>query len=106
MTCALKPFNKTFCIVEGYPELVGTRQAQIIKHRHFRIDGHPATVVMVEDRIGSTRFCQSVLLVHVPEQAMLYAVFGEAEVSKFAQVNAEMQAIISSFHIEQLGTKL
>lgn len=103
MTCATKPLDKCFRIVEGYPELIGFGQTRIIKYRQLRIDGCPATFVISEGRIGPSQYHQSALLVHVPKHSMLYAVVGNADLSKFAEVDAEMEAIIPSFHIERIA---
>jgi hypothetical protein len=42
------------------------------------------------------------LLVYVPNESLMYIVGGGASVSDDAQINREMQAIISSFRVEKV----
>ena len=93
------PRNAAVPIVDGYPELTPVGPRRLITYRHLRIDGFPATVVSSEEGPASHRFRRTALLVYVPDHSMLYEVTG----SGGAAMNREMQAIISSFHLEKVA---
>jgi hypothetical protein len=89
-----------FQVQAGYPELVIRNPAnrnQVVTHRHLRIDGFPATIVTGGDK----SYCGTVLIVYVPDHSVSYVVTGGAHTQNAAPVNREMQAIISSFHVEK-----
>jgi len=68
--------------------------------RHLEIDGCPATVFTV--RAGSVP--RTELVVSVPGRSLQYTVTGNAEAANFALIDREMQALISSFHVEKVPT--
>ena len=89
-------------IQAGYPELLSTNIPSTTRftQRHLRIDGCPATVLTVTDR----NYSSNALLVYVPEASVAYMISGLSWSQNTAQVDHEMQAIVSSFHIEKVAT--
>jgi len=98
----INAFNGTAKIVDGYPELPAAGPGQILSHRHIRIDGNPATVFTGSYVNSGKSYYGTTLLVYVPNESLMYIVGGGASVSDAAPVNREMQAIISSFHVEKV----
>jgi hypothetical protein len=97
---SLKKVSGTTHLVAGYPEMIPASLASwdIIAHRHLMIDGFPATVITASTRSEHT----TMLLVYVPDKSIAYLVAGYGSVSNSVQIDSEMQAIISSFHIEKV----
>jgi len=90
-----------FQVQAGYPELVHRNQVnsnRITTHRHLRIDGFPAIVTTVADK----SYNGTMLIVYVPDHSVSYVVNGGTDTQNAAPVNLEMQAIISSFHVEKV----
>ena len=92
----------SFHIVEGYPELTLPGKSRLVTHRHLHIGGGLATVCTLEGAMPSAPIRTSFLLVYLPDCFLLYAVIGSSETLDFAPTDREMQAIISSFHIEKV----
>ena len=100
----------THCpLIKGYPEFPGTDlahgtsgQGTIKAHRHLLIDGCPATAVTME-MVASQTIETTVLLVHVPKHSMTFMVGGMIPDMELADLDEEMQAILSSFHVEKVG---
>ncbi len=88
-------------LVDGYPEVMTAGMRRLISHRHLTIDGCPSTIATYEttEMPGGLSSRTMVLLVHGSTSAV---VWGMAETEKFASVEEEMQAIISSFHVEKM----
>lgn len=92
----------SYHIVEGYPELVLKGKSRLVTHRHLHIGGGLATVFTLEDALPSAPMRTSFLLVYLPDCSLLYAVIGSSETLDFDPTDREMQAILSSFHIEKV----
>lgn len=63
------------------------------------MDGHPATVVTASTANKSVY--GTVLLVYVPDGSLAYIMDGYSSSSDAAQIDQEMQAIISDFRVER-----
>lgn len=94
---------KLFPIRDGYPEPVLKPQAHILSHRHFRVDGCPATVVDAEMLNGESERTM-IVCIYVPAPALLYELqFRGAPMSESAPLDRELQAILASFHVEKIA---
>ena len=82
----------------GYPDPNLPRSVHIDSLRHLVIDGFPATVTTT-----TTEPLHAISLsVYVPQASGIYSIGGIATGANFALADREMQAIISSFHIEKV----
>ena len=96
LTGTLVPWQ--YRIEGGYPEPVVFNEECPLT-RHLCVDGYRATVVTYPIKPGeATR--EMWLLVYVPHHSLLYEVSVRARTSDFASIDREMQAIISTFHVE------
>ena len=89
-----------YSIFKGYP--VVNRGEQVITERHFTINGCPTTFNRRLIAPGPPSICASTLLVYVPDGKIMYSLDADFFVSG-DQVDHEMQAIISSFHVEKVA---
>jgi hypothetical protein len=80
------PFR--YYIVDEYPHPFYSHHLRPSPARRLIIDGYPATVTTV--------------IVYVPDHSVSYVVNGGTDTQNAAPVNREMQAIISSFHVEKV----
>jgi hypothetical protein len=64
---------------EGYVERILTGQERILTHRHFTIDGNPATAVDVQSTGSGKREHGMELYVYIPRQSLLYQVGGRCD---------------------------
>jgi hypothetical protein len=87
---------------EGYVERLLTAQERILTHRHFTIDGNPATAVEVQSTRSGRREHGMELYVYIPRQSLLYEIGGGAASLDQNVFVGEMQRIISSFRIEKV----
>jgi len=86
----------------GYPEMKLGRPQRILKQRRLWIDSCPATVVTFGS--ASPRFHpHTVLTVSVPDRSIIFSVMDG--IAQSDDMNREMQAILSSFHIERVAVQ-
>jgi hypothetical protein len=90
-----------FCLREGYPELIHTRQLRMLTHCHLQIDGYPATMMRF-DAVGPPPYHLMCLFVYVPIHSTVYTIYGNASPSDSAQIDREMKGVIASCHIEKV----
>jgi len=96
----VRPNSTMFHVRDGYPELAGANPpSPDISQRHLRIDGCLATVVTQTNSDYRAMW----LIVSVPNVPVIYAVTAYDVPSDIAQSDHEMQAIMSSFHVERVA---
>ena len=91
--------NRWLHFVNGYPETPFLASTRVLAKSHLMVDGYRATVCTVEQ--GSMHFVS--LAVYLPDKSLLYCVGGLADRLTSASVDREMQAVITSFHIEKVA---
>ena len=90
-------------LVQGYPEVSWTEIEPGLTQRHLTVNGCPATLVERPIVVSGIPCRYILLLVYRPEHAFIYSVGGIAEAGNAGWFENEMQAIISSFHVEKVA---
>ena len=93
-----------FYIDAGYPELTIKAQIRLLTKRRLRLDGYPATLLDLAqtDSFGNT-IRETFLLVYVPDKSIVFAILLGGDATQHGFMDREMQAIISSFHVEKVA---
>ena len=95
----LQPNTQRFHVRDGYPEPAWVNPSSPeFTLRHLRIDVFPATVVTQTNK----NYRGTWLIISVPNFPVLYAVHNYDAPADITQSDREMQAIISSFHVEKV----
>lgn len=105
---ALQTFGKSLLpgdvsLRTGYPEPTGWRKDQLITHRHLSIDGCPATVIKAGWADGGRHYHETEFYVYVPGRSILYLLHTVPVWPEYDWMDREMQAIIRTFHVEQVA---
>jgi hypothetical protein len=91
----------------GYPELdlhaPPMAGIKVVPGRHFRIDNCPATVTGIDLGTVSTTGHYTLLLVSTPDHVNTYFVTTGAELRYSYEGDREIQAILSSIHVEKVA---
>jgi len=83
----------------GYPEMTLGSTQHILKQRRLWIDGCPATVVTFGLALSRSR-THTLLTATVPDRSIIFSIMDGSTQSD--DMNREMEAIISSFHVERV----
>lgn len=100
--------NEDVVIRAGYPEpsmpsnTPSVVTMRLFSDRHLHIDGCPATVFRCEVAASGMNFYEVDLLVYQPETKTLFSVGGCGGDQYSGQVDREVEAIVSSFHVERV----
>lgn len=85
-----------------YPEPLPGDQERIVAHRHLTIEGCPATFVRMERTIAGQKCPGTQVLIDVANHTVVYDL-RSVSFSPADGVNEEIQAILSSFHVERVA---
>jgi len=98
----LPAFNFMHRFQEGYPEPILTGQERILTHRHTEVDGCPTTIVSLEQTELKRTHRGTQVLIDVSHHTIVYDLHGFS-ISPTDEVSQEIQAILSSFHVEKIA---
>jgi hypothetical protein len=94
---------------DGYPELdpraSETVASTILPSRHYRIDGCLATMTGYDTLYHGRTLRYTILLVCTPDYRSEYTVMSYSTPERSDLVDPEMQAILTSFHVEKVVSK-
>ena len=88
-------------IQAGYPERVKHLDDAVVAQRHTLVDGRPANLLQM-----SRPYYGRTLYVYVPNANIVYRVTVIAEPPDAEPIDREMQAILSSFRVEQAAVPM
>jgi len=86
----------------GYPELDVGGPLKMVTGKHFRVDNCPATLTGIDMSGAGINSHYTILLICTPDYTNTYFVTAAAPPAYSNQADREMQAIISSFHVEKV----